>query len=335
MAYRPFAPEGNDDASLSDWLEGSMVILGLEEASRSAITRMLANEPFDEEFSSDDSIDDAELEELVREDSRVDTLLTAVERRASIGGDLYPFRVDGDLILFSGHQAGCIYLFLLWVCIPGTPFRRRSEYDFPERLFDVVAAQALRCLLGEPAEAMLFSRKHADDESDSPLVRPMSFPKAILRVRELMGTRGHRLPPDDPDLAEEEGLPARTYQDGGVDVIAWRRFRDDVAAFPVVLAQCSIQTYWRGKTRDIATDLWNAWVLFPTPFQRVLVIPWPASHDPNWFDRNREAGLIIDRMRTCELLDRCGADPALLCTQELEVWLAEQIDGYSASEAAA
>jgi hypothetical protein len=201
--------------------------------------------------------------------------------------------------------------------------------------FDRVAALALKGLLGKPTKTILFARAYGDDASVDQYVRPTSFPEAIKRVRQLLQTHGQSDPPDDPNF-RDPGTPARTYQDGGVDVIALRRFFDGEPAHPVVLAQCTIQKNWRTKTGDIKVDLWNGWVLFPSPFQRALIIPWSASHEGNWIDRNRMAGLVIDRMRVCELLTHVPPSQlAQLCTDELKDWLNAQRAAYVPEDAAA
>jgi hypothetical protein len=340
VRHRPFAPTGNDDASLADWAEACLHLLQGEELSRADLARLLANEPLDElDFGSAAEVEDEAVETLVMEDSRIDRILTAVERRRTLAPDVYPFRIESDLVAYEASDAGYVYLFLLWCCVPGTPFRgENGDFDSAEDAFDRIAALAVRNLLGPTSVlTMLFARKRANDDSDDPVVRPTSFPAAIRRVRQLMLTHGLEIPPDDPDgaLAEAESLPARTYQDGGVDVLSWRVFRDDRPAFPVALAQCTLQTNWRMKTRDIVAELWNAWVAFPTPFQRMLLIPWAASHDGLWADKNRMAGLIIDRMRLCELLELAIADVVELSREELQPWLDRERRQYVWQEAAA
>ena len=50
--------------------------------------------------------------------------------------------------------------------------------------------------------------------------------------------------------------------------------------------------------------LWGDWIRFVTPPQRVLAIPNAVPEGKSWWrDRNRMAGLILDRMRLCELLN--------------------------------
>jgi hypothetical protein len=335
MRHRPFAPRGNDDPSLADWLEACMFILETNELSRADILRLLTNEPLDDgDFGVADAVEDEEVEEVVAEDGRVDRLVTSIDRRAKLAPDIYPFRFSDEFVTQTESDAGCVYLFLLWLTVPRTRFRNDENLDYPERVFDAVAAVGICALLGEEAVAMLFARKHADDESSDPHVRPVSFPDAIVRIRQIMQTYGLGLPPNDPD-AVPEGLPARTYQDGGVDVIAWRPFRDERPGFPVALAQATIQSKWHGKDKDVVENLWEGWVIFPTPFQRILVIPWAASHESTWLDRNRIGGLIIDRMRLCELLERRLGETAALCTDELCGWLNAERDAYEREDAAA
>lgn len=336
MRHRPLAPTGNDDASLADWLEACIVILDVDELSRSDIQRLLADEPLDEgDFEAITNVEDEEIEVLVREDSRVDRMLTVIGRRQAQAPVIYPFRADDDLVTYITGDATCAYVFLLWLTVPKTRLRQEQEhFDYAERKFDELVAIALRHLLGGDAKAMLFARKHARDDDADPVARPTSFPEAIKKLRTILGTYGLELPPDDPD-AVPEGLPPRTFHDGGVDVVAWRGFRDERPGCPTVLAQSTIQREWHDKAKDVVVELWTAWVVFPTPFQRVLAIPWSESHDKNWLLRNRVAGLILDRMRLCEALELLLEDAVAFCDPALRDWLRDERTAYMPQDEAA
>jgi hypothetical protein len=275
------------------------------------------------------------VEVLVRDDSRVDRMMTAIERRQTQAPLLYPFSAEDELVTYVSTDASRAYLLLLWLTVPKTRLRQEQEsFDYAERRFDQLAAIALRHLLGGGARAMLFARKHASDDDADPLVRPTSFPEAIKKIRAILGTYGLDLPPDDPE-AVPEGLPPRTFHDGGVDVVVWREFRDERPACPTILAQCTIQRDWHDKAKDVVVELWNAWVIFPTPFQRVLVIPWSESHDKNWLYRNRVGGLILDRMRLCELLEHGLEEVRAFCDADLQQWLDAERAAYVPQEEAA
>ena len=305
MFLRPFAPLSNDDADLADWAEGSLFILDLEELSRPQIAQLLSGSPLEEEFlepgDPEGEVEEEALEDLVADDSRVDQIFNEVIERTRIAERVYPFRTEADLLRFEPAWIGAdAYLFLLWPCIPGTPFRMDGRYEDHETGFDLLTAAALKSLLGSGTEYVLFDQQYASDDDEA--VRPTSFPEAIKWLRKLLRLAvTHTPPPTDP-AEQDDSLPAGTYNDGGVDVIAWKEFGDQKAAFPIALAQTTIQGEWRKKTRDVIAELWNSWLVFPTPPQRVLAIPFVASHRSTWFARNLMAGLILDRMRLAELL---------------------------------
>ena len=333
-------PLASDASALADWAELLILAEGAETLTRVEIKRQLQDEPHEEPIEADDragaEIEVAELETMVRGDQRADRLLAEIARRSETAPRIYQFTVEDDVIAWAEEvPGGTIYAFLRWLSVPRAPFRkeRTAEVELP---LDELGLAALQVLIGPDAEGVLFARRYAaDPATDS--VRPTSFPDAIRWLRgRLKLLAGLELVPDGAPPDDEGDHPARTYNDGGADIVAWRHFADGRAGFPTVLGQCTIQFKWRPKTTDIVLDLWADWIRFVTTPQKALILPFAVPDGKSWWrDRSRTAGMILDRMRLCELLDSLTTeDLGALQAARMSDWLWKERDEFEASVAA-
>jgi hypothetical protein len=310
-------PAGNEAAALADWLEAYLIIHEERSITRSEIEHLLEDEPVDDALDDGAEADGVDVrgieDEPDREHTRVDVLLNEIERRLEIAAPVYPFGVEGRrVVAYEAKAVSTAYVLLLLLSLEDGPCRGAGSgptqrRNAVERPFDEVARAALVAYLGKGARGILFARKYAATNPGDTGTRPESFPKAIKWLRDLIGAKYERADPPDgaPEPEELEGyLPLRTYQDGGVDVVAWRPFlRDERPGYPVLLAQCTIQLDWRAKTRDVSLTLWRSWVDFPGHLNKALVIPFEIPPNKWWWrDRSLLAGMIFDRLRLCHAL---------------------------------
>lgn len=333
-------PKGADAAALADWAELSMLLSAAESLPRHQIKKTLRDEP-DELPDAEDDRSGAEievegLERMLKEDRRAERLLGEIHRRSAVAPRIYGFRVDDDVVVPADVQGRAIYVLLLWLSLEGTPFRLDGRDDEVEEAFDELCLMALRVLIGPEADGVLFARRYAQDPPTES-ARPTSFPEAIKWLRgRLKLPAGLEIVPSAAPEDDEGDYPARTYSDGGVDVVVWRHFKDGRAGFPILLAQCTVQLQWRPKTTDIVLDLWGDWIRFVTRPQKALAVPFAVPERSWWRDRNRTAGMILDRMRLCELLDTLAVGELLpLRASGLSEWLATEREAYLALQAAA
>lgn len=355
-------PKSGAGAVLADWLETLLVLGDEAEFPRITITRMLAGEPGD--AKADAAAEDKDVERLARFAAKTDQLLLEVERRAEAAPRVYPFRVEDGVVVCESVPGSAAYVFMLWLSWLEAPFRRDDNVDISEEPWDSLARVALEMLVGPKGDSRLFAQRYAVDPPTDER-RPTSFPEAIDWLRQhltlalgknrptekaeepeeerrntgqngapdTLPENGRQEEDDVDDDDDEEDLPLRTYSDGGVDVVAWHHFRDGRAGFPVLLAQCTVQAKWRPKTRDISTTLWRSWIDFPTRPQKVLVIPFAVPEGKAWWrDRNRLAGMILDRMRVSELLEECDDDWLIDLASERTEWLKKERENVAKDE---
>ncbi len=246
----------------------------------------------------------------VAEDEHIDGLLTEISRRELNAPATYPFTLVDSVIHFhAGHAMVGAYGYLLIAAFPGSPFRLARRFASAERGLDVLTEHALRGLLSGEAQSIRFAWPPGKGDGR----RPGRFPDAVVWLAENLG-----LTPLNPN-------PNPKRKDGGVDVVAWRPFRDGRSAFPVVLAQTTIQASFMNKAGDIWSKLWSNWISFGVEPTTALVVPHVIPMAETWWDDMRFAvNLIVDRIRLLELLEHTdvAADPALA---EMGEWVDGQL----------
>lgn len=254
--------------ALADWVEASVLVSASGHLSREMLL-VLATE------------------ELGIEPPRIAMALAVMGRRQAVLGDAYPFRVNEFAVLRRAEEAVGTYSTLLHLT-PGSVARqtvRAGEIAVMGELLEEVAEVGLANLWGPGGTALRFAypSRHA---------RPEKFDAAVRWLAERIGV----------DAGSGYRPPRR--KDGGVDVVAWRRFADQRPGFPIALAQCTIQAESFSKSADIDLRLWASWLAMDMDPLSVLVFPGTVkSAGPDW-SQLVTVVLPIDRLRLTELVAR-------------------------------
>lgn len=278
-------PLRTDGPQLADWAELILLTEGRERASRATLRRRLA--------VSAASVDEADLDLLVGE----------IARRSALAPASYPFSVtEAGLQRTSDHPT--FYDFLLIASHEEAQFRLDDDFNEANLLFDLIAREALRCLVGSNSTGVRFEWRVLDGG-------PGPFGEALSWLA------------DQLDIPEGNATRRAQRKDGGVDVVAWQPFRDGRTSYPLILAQCTLQMRYQRKGSDIELDLWKAWIRFGADPMTALVIPFvvPLSDD-RWSEMRYTVSVIVDRMRLCELLEDVDSDSV---TPEVADWIRTQV----------
>lgn len=269
-------------SGLADWAESAMFVEGRKNLSRSSLRQRLRNSAFVEG-------DEADI--------HVELLLAQVTERASIAPRMYPFRETPTGLTWDDQVNQTAYEFLLWLSV-SPRYREERRFDEIDELFDALVKQALLRYLGEHARAVRFAHPSSDG-------RPPGFPEAIRWLAGLL------------NLGIGTADPRPRRKDGGVDVVAWRPFRDARPGFIVILCQCTVQQDWAPKAKDIVDDQWRGWVDLARDPSTALAIPFAiGSGFDRWDELRRTVTMVLDRLRLCELLD----PEELEHVEELRMW---------------
>ncbi len=275
----------DDEVSLADWLEATMLVESREYVSKARIRKYLRA------LFADDKPDIA-----------VEILLREVARRSRQAERLYPFRTDGEGVRYGRSHAATPYLFMLCLSV-SKPYRDEHRYKDTDELFDSLVLDALKSYLGRGSRGVRFGSPGSGG-------RPANFKDAITWLRQRM------------NLGPGTGRPRMHSGDSGLDVIAWRPFRDGRSAYIVVLAQCTVQLNWLVKARDVTEDTWRGWIDFAKHPHLALAIPFVIPRSSRYWDElRREVHTVLDRLRLAELLE----DVPVEREAKIQTWVASEV----------
>jgi hypothetical protein len=234
-----------------------------------------------------DRLNSLALLELNASEATVSSALAVMQNRAKALGDDYPFGVNAVSVRSVSTPSRVPYLTLLFMS-PGSPWRQLAPADEltdTASRFEELVRVGLSNFWGEGGHALLFGYPSKEG-------RPQEFNQAVRWLADRVGLRvgiGYRPP---------------RRKDGGVDVVAWRPFKDGRSGFPILLAQATIQKETFTKTSDIDSRLWASWLAMDVDPLRALCLPGTVRRQgPEW-DQLSSVVLVLDRIRIMELIGR-------------------------------
>ena len=226
-------------------------------------------------------------EELDIPVQRVDVALNLIKRRFEILGLDYPFEVKSVGMVRRQDWSARPYSYLLRISSSAEHSFSLSSDQNSDRVvnFENLVVFAMQNLLGSGSKALRFGFPSED--------RPVEFPKAIEWLSDRMGIK-----------SGEAYRPPRR-KDGGVDVVAWRAFRDRRNGFPVYLVQVTCERNFAHKIYDVDLRLWSGWLNLDADPVSVLAVPTTISPGEEWNEVSSRV-VVLERIRICELLSISG-----------------------------
>lgn len=284
MIEAPRVPSPLADAvKHADYLE----LLALVEKDRSAsihdLGRVLAQPgglgelPPDEDDEDPEDYPSDQGGERVQELTRI--AATEVERRIGVCGPRYPFDLDERGVLAAKEDADLsVYVFLLLLTPPTAQTMGCRERKLFERVSTEIAAAYLGGEEYVVRECFGFPR---DDSS--------GFEKALKGLCEKIG-----------EGVVQSGIQSLGDQkDGGVDLVAVKRFPDSRVGQLAIFGQCATGQDWRDKLPDLQPKdfmkLWMSDQLAVDPIKAFFVPV--AIEEGSWRKVAMKGGVPFDRIR--------------------------------------
>jgi hypothetical protein len=229
-------------------------------------------------------------------DSAVGGIHEELERRKSMMGPAYPFKVEGGAVTYQPSK-NLVYEFCLAIC--NSPTITAGDYvQFP-RVFERLSANIFQEYLGNHS-IVLHTGSPRDPETGS------RFRDAMINLGQKSGEWIWKPEPDLPEDPEEK--------DGGVDFVAWKDTLDNRKIGQLfVLGQCACGNDWNTKFDDISLKKFRKWFQPSYLVQpvRTFVIPFVLA-DGNLKEASREAGLVFDRARLTLAAQATDNDSAIM-----------------------
>ena len=302
-------------SKLADWVEVASLIRARGAGSGDLAGLYRSIQDSEHDLRRDEFIGDHLENEILEEERALFAVhvLEEIEYRRDVLGADYPFVLDGvgsrwrilpapDRVAGQHDAARSCYVFCLLAsalrddCVCGA--RGADLKRTMERLFQAVAVDAAAAIMHGDAISFGWPR-----------------PKGT-RFRPALADACQRLGLGDP----LQNLPAWSRgqeKDAGIDVIAWRAFRDSRPGKLVMLGQVASGRDWPSKSVKNDTPRFFAWFSkSPTEhFIPSIFIPFPQHHecspsgntpfddaaDADAWLRERSLGLVVDRLRIVEV----------------------------------
>lgn len=214
---------------------------------------------------------------------RIDVSINVMRRRSEVLQSSYPFEIRAVGIVRRSNWSSFPYTYLLRATSGvGHEFSLSDDEDGGREVtFENLVAIASRVLLGPGSQSIRFGFPSGD--------RPAEFPAAIEWLSQKMGIKSGKA-----------YRPPRR-KDGGVDVVAWRPFRDKRNGFPVFLIQATCERNFLHKVQDIDLRLWSGWLSLDSDPVSLLAVPNTIGPGEEWNELSSRV-VMLERLRLCELL---------------------------------
>ena len=221
-----------------------------------------------------------------------DQAVSMVGKRAIWFEDVYPFKVDSNVIYWGGSQdlneEHLLYLVLL-VCSVSNHIPCMS--DSIRLAFEELTKIAMKSMFSEQMQVLQFGPRSTDRRNVFGAAANIAVPKLANKLHAI--------------LVNEEQLPTES-RDFGIDVIAIQEFEDEVPYSFFVTAQCATgEKWWEKRNEARAANELASYIHLNVPNTNFLFIPHlPRVQLDTW---DRDAGrtgdcVICDRYRICRLI---------------------------------
>jgi hypothetical protein len=233
---------------------------------------------------------------------------------------LYPFKLDGTVLKlgydpFGKKRNGLLYSFLLTATRASmeSTSRTLNKID-PTALFEEVCAESL-CEFWGGRTTVSDVMITGTSQKNYPRNKKGRFPSMIDNIAKNI----------KEGVGWKESAKSPGAGDGGLDLVVWRRFKDERPSGLVGFAQCKTGEFWRdhlGKNnpKSICHEYFTVpLVLSPLP---IYMVPCRVENDEWTNIMLKHKGILFDRCRistfgtklTNEIISRC------------ESWLRAAID---------
>lgn len=258
-------------------------------------------------------IDEIDYAMGVPEDEDLDPVVEAIfeelECRVEACAGGYPFDIDGRrrMIRFIANvdfgRRRMFYAYMLLATRLNMNTARKHAGVDGAAVFEELAAEAVRCYLGERSESFVFGTA----------ARGRGF---AAKVSDLCARTG------EGDGFNDRVSAGRRKKDGKLDVVAWTPFSDGKSSKLLVFGQCKTGTHYKDQLAQLQPDSfcskWFESQPSVTPVRAFFLTE--ALSRSLWRDTAVDAGLLFDR---CRIVDCIDDDVSAGLAAKVEAWTAE------------
>lgn len=224
----------------------------------------------------------------------VSDLFAHLKYRQGAFGTAYPFRLTaGDRALerapVDPEAHGGRFLYMLLLVASALEHLQPNESNAVAAAFEAVAFDVIRSWMPAPAQVRHFGTRPSGRQGFTGNLK-----NKVASLAEALNEEA----PDRPGLYRDPNVG-----DGGLDVVAWFPFDDEVRAAPSVFVQATCQNDWSDKPGELRYDKWKQRLTLLVQPPSVLVIPYCfRSPDGEWYLESDITCVTIDRQRILGLI---------------------------------
>ena len=264
-------------AKNADQVEASAIVRQASSVVSSLLDERISGEIDDLNLSNDRLLD-----EQAREEEIAGATLEIIEHRIKLLGGSYPFRLDGQVLVYTGAGDG-VYEFCLRTAL--------MDHSANQNAIDIVLFE----LLAAKVVGDMFAGDHY--RCGWPTHDPIDLPNPLADMASILHERCGEWW-WQPQPGNSANPTTKEVKDGGIDFLVWRRLDSRNGSF-FIAGQCACGNDWRNKYHDLNLDKITRWWPRPTVvgLTRAFAIPYAIPGDIAIQEVSREAGLVFDRIR--------------------------------------
>ncbi len=236
----------------------------------------------------------------------------------------YPFQLNKSQtnLTLRGNRSvtshfGVLYIFMLLITRSGMDADDRSVGNIdPTKVFERLCAQALGNFWGGMPG---YSGSLVFGTARTKITGAGRFSSNIDHLCQLLGEgiswRKDAIPPDPGD--------------GGLDVVAWRRFSDSRRGSLIGFGQCKTGIHWKHHVGQLKPEAFVTKYMQDPPVIspiRLYMVP-SRIHGQQWREHSLDAGLLLDRCRITQYAHPIDVTIANHCRKWIKAAIAKQRKG--------
>lgn len=227
----------------------------------------------------------------VLQESRQGPVYELLAERQKLLGESYPFRFEGNTLVYEPSEGPPIYELLVGIC--QSPSLTRDPYTRLPRFFEQLSLIAACGYFGPEAEGYRVGWPRPENQS--------RFQTVIRQLKVKSGNYNSEWQWQPAEHLPDNPAP-KFIKDEGMDLVVWRKWADNRSGQLYLIGQCACGGDWLNKDRDLDLGSLEEWFRLPR------VLPIRSFFTPRYVidallvELSRTAGLIFDRVRLVQVL---------------------------------
>lgn len=105
-------------------------------------------------------------------------------------------------------------------------------------------------------------------------------------------------------ICDEKDFPSNNRGDGGLDIVAWKKFNDSQDGFPIIFGQCACTKEWNIKQHSSNHERWGERIKTKSRPLNIIYVPICfRDASGQWYKKDEISNsILLDRLRLNEIV---------------------------------